>query len=244
LEFIRLPSDCDDLSRLVRLVVVDAHSAYPYQANLSNSLGRINAMDLVASEALTEDTKTANQRTEQIALEKSQKAELKRLQEEAARRQVDLIHELASQNNDYAFIERYLIDNNLGVNSVIRQEIWLAINREPLSNLLREHHSAVRLPIFSNPVTYQNHGLDLTPEELVVMRQEMSRRLQEVEQYAVRQSNVKWGGKLRKHAKWEYLKDEVVPLHAWLKQQHAVGRGMNMVRSEMGRRYGQLFDFR
>jgi hypothetical protein len=226
-------------------MVMDAHTVHPYQVNLPYSPGRMNTMDPAASEVLTDNSRIAHQRVEQIALEKAEKAEIKKLRGIASRKQVDLVGELAAQGHDYSSIEKYLNENDVCVNSVLRQEIWLAINHEHLSQLLREHYSDVRHPVVSDPATLKNPCLDLTPEVLVHMQNEMSRRLKEVEQFMEGQySEVQWGEKLRKHAKWEYLRDEIVPLYTWLKQQDKIPRGMNMVRSEMTRRYGKLFEFR
>jgi hypothetical protein len=224
---------------------MDAHTVHPYQGNLPYSPGWMNTMDPAASEVLTDNSRTARRRVEQIALEKSERAEIKKLREIAAKKQVDLVRGLVAQGLDYSSIEKYLNKNGESVNAVLRQEIWLAINHERLSQLLREHHSKVRHPLLSDPATFKNPCLDLTPEDLEHMQNEMSRRLKDVEQCMERQDpEVQWGEKLRKHAKWEYLRDEIVPLYTWLKQQDKIPCGMHKVRLEMTRRYGKLFGFR
>ena len=130
------------------------------------------------------------------------------------------------------------------VSSPVRQELWLTFNRGPLSEHLRWHHSQVLDLARSDPATYNCIDLSLTDNDCTEMQNQMRSRLQEVEQRFQNSSNVKWGAKLRNYAKWEYLKDEIVLLYRWLKQQTTHGRGMNTVRGEMSRRYGDLFKFR
>src|SRR5208282_1322926 len=118
--------------------------------------GPVNKMDLAAGKASTDNPIAPSHSKQQIALE------IKKLREAEAKKQVDLIRGLVSNGHDYAFIEKYLNDNDVHVNSTIRQEIWLTINHESLSKLLREQHSAVRSPISSDPATFGNHQLNLT----------------------------------------------------------------------------------
>jgi hypothetical protein len=198
-------------------------------------------MDLATSVAVTGNPSAANWRTKQVT---PAKAGPIRPNKEDTKTQVNLIRTLASQGHNYTFIEGLMNQRHAPVASVVRQELWLTFNHEHLSKLLRWHDSEVRDHVRSNPVTYNSASLYLTLMDCTYMRNEMSRRMQEVEQNFQGPSDVKWGAKLRNYAKWEYLKTEIVLLYAWLKQKHASGRGMNMVCKEMTRRYGQLFDFK
>jgi hypothetical protein len=164
--------------------------------------------------------------------------------EENNTNKVNLIHQMFSEGYDYASIEQYMNGHHAPVSSPVRQELWLMFNRGPLSEHLRWHHSQVLDLARSDPATYNCIDLSLTVNDCTEMQNQMRSRLQEVEQRFQNSSNVKWGAKLRNYAKWEYLKDEIVLLYRWLKQQTTHGRGMNTVRGEMSRRYGDLFKFR
>jgi hypothetical protein len=164
--------------------------------------------------------------------------------EENNTNKVILIHQMFSEGYDYASIEQYMNGHHAPVSSPVRQELWLTFNRGPLSEHLRWHHSQVLDLARSDPATYNCIDLSLTDNDCTEMQNQMRSRLQEVEQRFQNSSNVKWGAKLRNYAKWEYLKDEIVLLYRWLKQQTTHGRGMNTVRVEMSRRYGELFKFR
>ena len=164
--------------------------------------------------------------------------------EENNTNKVNIIHQMFSEGYDYASVEQYMNVHHAPVSSPVRQELWLTFNRGPLSEHLRWHHSQVLDLARSDPATYNCIDLSLTDNDCTEMQNQMRSRLQEVEQRFQNSSNVKWGAKLRNYAKWEYLKDEIVFLYRWLKQQTTHGRGMNTVRGEMSRRYGDLFKFR
>ncbi|KAF8849582.1 hypothetical protein BDZ45DRAFT_697407 [Acephala macrosclerotiorum] len=193
-------------------------------------------MDEATSEAAMGNSSSANRLTEQVTSTEARPNKPK----EDNKTQMNIIHQMFSEGYDYAYIEQYMNKNHAPVGSVVRQELWLTFNRERLSELLRFHHSEVLDLVRSDPATFNRPDL-LTEDDCAVLRSEMSRRLQEVEQSF---HEVKWGAKLRNHAKWEYLKDEIVSLYRWLKRQNTYGRGMNTVRAEMTRRYGELFDSR
>jgi hypothetical protein len=186
-------------------------------------------------------------RSAMVTQEKYQIAQgIKKPSVDEVKEQLELIRELAAAGNNQASIEKFLEMKKIRVNATVRQDIWLALNHEELSASLREHHSAVLSPILSNPATSGNIRLDLTPEQLNFMREQMPNRLERLQKAMEQQSGVRWGVKVYRHAKWEYLKDEIVALHRWLKQQpmNTTKRGMSTVKQEMQRRYGTLFDFR
>ena len=122
-----------------------------------------------------------------------------------------------SEGYDYASIEQYMNGHHAPVSSPVRQELWLTFNRGRLSEVLRWHHSQVLDLARSDPATYNCPDLLLTDINCTEMQNQMTRRLQEVEQSFQSSSNVKWGAKLHNNAKWEYLKDEIVLLYRWLK---------------------------
>ena len=197
-------------------------------------------MDQATSEAVMDNSSSANRRMEQAT---STEVMLNQPKANTAT-QVNLIHRMFSEGYDYAYIEQHMDRNYAPVGSPVRQELWLTFNRERLSELLRWHHSQVRDLASSDPAKYNCPNLSLTDNDCTEMQNQMKQRLQEVEQSFQGPSDVKWGAKLRNHAKWEYLKDEIVLLYRWLKQQNTYGRGINTVRAEMSRRYGELFNSR
>jgi hypothetical protein len=197
-------------------------------------------MDQATSEAVMDNSSSANRRTEQVT---STEVLLNQPKADTTT-QVNLIHRMVSEGCDYAFIKQHMDRNYAPVGSPVCQELWLAFNRERLSKLLRWHHFQVLDLIRSDPATYNCPDLLLTDNDCAEMQNQMRQRLQEVEQSFQGPSDVKWGAKLRNHAKWEYLKDEIVLLYRWLKRQNTYGRGINTVRAEMSRRYGELFNSR
>jgi hypothetical protein len=195
-------------------------------------------MDRATSAAIMDNSSASNRGTEQVTFTEA------RLNEpEDSITQVNPIYQMFSVGYDYAFIEQHMNGNHAPVSSVVRQELWLMFNHERLSESLRWHHSQVLDLVRSDPATSNRPDLLLTDNHCAVMRNEMKRRLQEVEQSFQGLSGVQWGAKLRNYAKWEYLKDEIVLLYKWLKQQNTYGRGINTVCAEMIRRYGELFDY-
>jgi hypothetical protein len=197
-------------------------------------------MDQATSEAVMDNSSSANRCTEQVT---SMEVMLNQPKADTTT-QVNLIHRMFSEGYNYASIEQHMDRNYAPVGSPVRQELWLTFNRENLSELLRWHHSQVLNHVRSDPATYNCPDLSLTDNDRARMQDQMRHRLHEVEQSFQGPSDVKWGAKLRNHAKWEYLKDEIVLLYRWLKQQSTYGRGINTVRAEMSRRYGDLFNSR